>query len=248
MNSLLPDVDLIEAMKTHSDGQRTAATEHYTTQVGRAHTALNRLAHKAAAQHDDPVDATNAAANLLERFSDSVEGNGDAIVSNLAQQRASVNQAPAPELEATQRELEATQQELDRVNGVQVELRESAREASNLRGHLDQANADKTRLQQELDQARAQIRDLEQNTGQPNPLSQRVEELTAETTRLKRELEQANADKSSAQQRLDELERQVDEARQQPEPDSQSGDESEEPEHRPGLLDRFRNPRRAGRD
>lgn len=234
-SNFLPEIDLNQAIETHNNGLLSAAQERYTSVTGRAHAALKKLAYKAAAQHDDETDATNAAADLLEKFSDSVESNGDAIVASLAQQQAAstVQVAQVRALEGKVAELEQSNADLER----------GARRASNLQAQLDQLQADNNRLERELSASQAEAQALQSDANKPNPLSERVRQLEAENNDLKAKLTESEGEKAELQQQLDAIRQDAEQPAQ--EPDDQSGNE---PEHRPGILDRILNPRRAGRD
>lgn len=183
----LPTVNIVDAMGAHSTSLSEAATTRYTTSVGRAHSGLDELARLAADRHTKPVDAINAAADLLERFSDSVESNGDAIVASLAHQTSGASQAL--QLAAAEQRAIAAEQ----ANG---ELLRGAQRASDLQISLDLAQAETARIQRELDSLRTRA-------DAPNPLQGRVTELEAENTRLQQELEVETAAKNRLQAIID---------------------------------------------
>lgn len=226
-HSPLPDLNLNELLKSHGESLHNSALERRQVQATRAHFALDHLRQKAGTLHDNPTDAANAEADIMEQIADRLEEGGERIANGINQQGSGVDQVPAHQLDSAQRQLEAAQDELGRVNGVQEQLRQSAREASNLRANLDTSEADRTRLQGELDQANARIRELERAARQPNPLQGRLNELEAENSDLKSQLDQANADKAQAESGQQELQQQLDAIRagqeqQVAQPDSQS--------------------------
>lgn len=243
MSSLLPDVNIVDAMKDHGTGLEEAAAERYTKSVGRAHLGLTRLAHKAAGRHDDKTTASNAAADLLDRFSDSIEQNGDDIVSSLAIQHSSL--APA----AQTLELENAQRRASDAESQVRTLTVQAREVSTMRDQVAAAETEaatatrqkrdaeskSTRLQQELDQANTRIREFEEAASKPNPLSAENGRLKAENSDLKRKLEAVTAELEALKT-------------SPAEPDNQSGEDTSmiggiEGEEQPAEGN---NPRRGG--
>lgn len=235
----LPEVNLNQLIETHNAALLSEAQDRFVAETGRAHAGLVKLANLAADQHDDPTDANNAAADLLARFADGVESNGDAIVASIAQQQAAstVQVAQVRALEGKVAELEQSNADLER----------GARRASNLQAQLDQLQANNNRLERELSASQAEVQELKRGADKPNPLSERVRELEAENNDLKAKLTKSNEEKAELQQQLDTI-RQDAEQPAAESSDDQSGDEPAEPEHRPGILDRILNPRRAGRD
>ena len=205
-NNHLPDLNLNDSVAEHNSGLQQAADERYRKAVGFAHAGLVKLTNKAAAQHDNPTDAMNAAADLLERFADGVQSNGDAIVASLAQQQAAstVQVAQVRELESQVAALQANNADLER----------GARRASNLQAQLDQAEAKNNRLERELLASQAEVQELKSNADKPNPLSERVRQLEAENSDLKAKLTKAEQEKTD-------LERQLQEAQQANQPQSQ---------------------------
>ncbi len=225
MTSLLPEIDIADAMEAHGTARNEQATKEYSDAFGTLFATVKETIEDVAGQHSKPVSAMQAATQFCTGLTDFLTDNADRIAQGFGpngQVNAFSSQAQRLELEQAERRVEQYRVTAERASELQNELIDAQGKIARLERELDEANRARITLERQLQAAQGEITQLKQQADKPNP-------LTAENAQLKRE-------KATLERQLQEARDEITQLKQPPAPsapDLQSGS-GEQPAEAPG--------------